>query len=184
MTSQYLHQPSGEKNIGNYMGEFLADVTTFGGVARGEQAARNHHARLGDWGQALWLGAIAGRRWTVYYSFWVILGIYCVISFFGIMAVGTAVTDAKEAGEAVNEEGFNWIYGWTLSVPLCWSALLVIHKRNVDFGLHRRGMWYHLARPLAWLTNWLPNWIVYSTFVVAPLGLGLALLPVFRPGVV
>jgi hypothetical protein len=125
--------------------------------------------------QALWLGGIAGRRWTFYYSAWVLLGVYCVIALFAMIAIGTAVGDAKEAGVPVNREGFAFGYAWVMSIPIIWHSLLILHKRNVDFGMHRRGMWYHLARPLAKMTNLLPNWMLYAAFT-SPLVIGLLLL--------
>ena len=173
--SNLLPQSKGGPNIGNHAGAFLADVTTFGSLARAEQATRAHYERTGDWKEALWLGGIAGRRWNFYYTAWVFLGIYCVIAFFGMVSMGMAVSDAERLGEPVNREGFNFIIGWALSLPICWSALLVLHKRNIDFGLHHRGTWYHLALPLAKMTNWLPNWMLYSAFT-SPLVIGLLFL--------
>ena len=88
--------------------------------------------------------------------------------------------DAVESawlGATAGRRWSNWI-GFTaytllwFMAPIVWLAcvpiLLVIYNRNIDASLFKRGWLYQLVRPLAALTNWLPNAALYTALVIAP----------------
>jgi hypothetical protein len=156
---------------GRTIGRGAAGASAYAGV----KAGQNHYHLTGDVTEAAWRGAIAGRRWFIWGLACIAYGIMYLITFCIFMGVGVDYSDYQEAPSAYTfaayQDSKGMFFAWLLSLPIIFIFLLVIYKRNIDFGLHKRKAIYNLAKVFSPFFAWAPNFLLYAGFVIVPVTL-------------
>lgn len=158
--------------MGFQAGQAVSRIGAAVSAVAGTKAGQNHYAMNGDLSEAAWRGAIAGRRWFVWSLGCVAWCVMVLITFCIYMGNAVDRQDARMYGgnEGVAESQ-GMLNAWLLSLPIVLLFLLVIYKRNIDFGLHRRKALYNFARTLSPFLAWAPNWLLYAGFAIVPITL-------------
>jgi hypothetical protein len=174
MTNQ-LPPPQPGSDFGYAAGQTIGHVAAGAGAFAGYKAGQNHYELTGDLREAAWRGAIAGRRWFIWTLSCVAWCCMVLITFCIYMGNAMDRQDAREYGSeyaaagAADSQGM--VYAWVLSLPIVLVYILVLYKRNIDFGLHRRKPIYDFAKVLSPFFAWAPNWLLYAGFIITPVTL-------------
>lgn len=158
-------QPMGQWHGGPYQAprntDFTGQLIRFGvrmGAAmvayKGFQAGQAHWERTHDYEAATRFGLEAGRRYHTWYIFFLLWIMSLPVMFFAAPHMLGLIPA--------------WVVGtvFTIGVP---------YVRCVNFSLGRRGMWYHIFRPVADRCVSVSNGVLYGIVPIVCLIFGLAL---------
>lgn len=154
---QWQGSPAGQ-DMGDQFFRMLMRFAAMGVLYFGAKAADAHYERSHDTSLALQHGIEAGRRfhtWLFFVGLWFIA---TVITLFSLQAGPWLIP--------------SWVIGTTLSIG-------VPYVRVIDYALLRRGVMYHIFRPLSKALIGLPNSFLYTVVPILSLALGLLLFHTF-----
>jgi uncharacterized membrane protein YgcG len=172
MTSQPPRKT--ESPMAYLAGQTISRAAAGASAVAGAKAGKNYHDLTGDVTEAAWRGAIAARRWFVWGLSCVAWCVMVLITFCIMMGMGVDYQDYQQYHTAdtlvAYHDSQGMFFAWLVSLPIIFIFILVLYKRNIDFGLHKRHGVYDLGKTFAPLFAWAPNWLLYAGFVIVPVG--------------
>lgn len=144
----------------------------------GTKAGQNVYEQTGDLTEAAWRGAISARRWFVWILGCIAWLVEVFITFCIFMNASVSRQDYEQFHneyDKLSESGYladmAMFKAWLIALPITFTLLMVIYKRNIDFGLHKRQAMYRYGKVFSPVVRWAPNFLLYAGLIIVPVTL-------------
>jgi len=137
---------------GDLVGKAVAGATAYIGY----RAYRNYQDTTADFGESVFQGAKAARRWWVWFI-WCFL--WCVS--FAMSLIAWRIMSSPGYVSYTKADSFTYARSMWLLVGVSPLCLGVPWCRCINVALFKRGRIYRFYAPLAKHLEWCPTWVLY-----------------------